>query len=973
MASVNIAPISKQQRTPLIGDVVVTLTQDATRPDNLNPPPFGTPYNSMTGAPKVSFPDHKFAWREGPTTGRDGSVTYTLFFVADLPTQHLYNYEISDEPQWPRITQSFVVPRATYVANPADPATLYPPPPDAVVSPTGYSITSLTEVRTDNQMVDSLYVVVQVVREKIDQPVTWAVFDPDTGTIRNPTSKKVVAGTPGAAINENGAFQETQVLNSKWSLLNTEYAAGLAGSATDGVSSRTYQLSIDYYWPPVLAYINIQRVTIDPSDAFSETTGYIVSPVWLADQYNGPCKATMVETWYKEVPPDTEPTILLPDDIEFTGPNLSVNIPRCLHGLINIFDSGYNQYFFPTTPQFWPRSMVVSVDVKPQFGGWLQRVLSIDAPSIAGTSSGLVLEVSDSDYESFTLGWTPESPATHTTSVFVSSNPSFETGFLPGFNGQTVAAGTDSIVVTGALQNRYYYAKVVRDGVTSNVVVCGVLPSPIIAVSNSGITLDSGDVVNVGSTAPESTLTTTITITNRGSLVLSNLATEIVGGNEDSFNVSSPLLPSLSPGQSTTFTVQFSPTTGGIQDVEVNITSDASNVDPFVLTFSGEGITAVLQLENPLDTIIPSGDTFDFGSISPVTEVFYIRNVGSANATSIEATITGDNASDFTITSPIVDTTLAPTGVTQFSVEFDPVVDPESPNTRVATLTVTSNAGTYSINITGIYDSPLAPGAADPSFSISCNGSIYAITQLPSGDIIAGGSFTMIGGQSLTNLAKISAFGAVDPSFSPNPDGSVLCIAAQEDGKIIVGGEFTVIAGGDGQRIARLNSDGTFDSSFTCALDREVNCIAIRSDGKILVGGDFTLVNGVAREYLARLETNGTTDTTFNSEVNGPVYGVEVLTDSRIFVVGNWIGGSTTAPPTTTPPVTTGTTSSTTVPPTTSSPPTTSPPPTTPPPTTSTAVPTTSTPVTTPPPTTSPPTTPPPTTAPPPPTTTPPP
>jgi uncharacterized delta-60 repeat protein len=111
--------------------------------------------------------------------------------------------------------------------------------------------------------------------------------------------------------------------------------------------------------------------------------------------------------------------------------------------------------------------------------------------------------------------------------------------------------------------------------------------------------------------------------------------------------------------------------------------------------------------------------------------------------------------------------------------------------------------------------------------------------------------------------------GALDPSFDPSAslNASVLSLALQSSGQIVAGGSFTVASGSSMNRVARFNTDGTLDTSFMKGLtgpDGTVNTVADQTDDRILMGGNFLNVDGVGRQYIARLMTDGTLDTSFN-------------------------------------------------------------------------------------------------------------
>lgn len=935
-------------------------------------PAFGTSYAAVTGAIKEPYPDHKFCWQTEP----DEAGNVIRWFLADLPTQQLYNWVYSDQGDWPSITQTFVIPRADYKATPANPETTYPPPPNANFDLTGFAITGTSEVRIGDERLDSLYVAVEVVREKIDTPQSSQRFDPDTGAIRVFTRQKVPAGTPGSTVNESGQYSEVNATNSLWSDKLVEYAPGLAGSAVGGESSRTWRFSLDYYYPPVLDYLRFQVVNEDPGDIFSDVIGYIVTPIWKVDQYNGPCNATMVERWTLNPPAFVAPDKLLPKEIQFLGTSgLNVFVPRSLHQDVVIFENGFVQFYPATTPTYWPASMVVSVDVAPQYNGWLQRIITIDAPSLDGVAPALLLTQTAQDSDSFTLGWTPETPlpATHPTTVNIATSPDFDTGFLPGYQGLVLAAGITSLEVTGAIPGRVYYAQVLRDADVSNIVTCMIEPSAVIQVSRNGITLTSGEDVNAGSIAPGQTNPLTFVVANRGILLLNNLTLSLSGANANQYSLGSLSSTSVPPGGSASFQVTFAPTTGGSKSATVSIGHDGTGPNPFLIDLVGTAVAPILQLEQPLNTVIPSGGSSNFGTFTtaPISKTFYVRNTGSASLGDLFCSISGAADSDYTVTAQPADTTLPPSGLTNFTVEFNPVADDTLPALRQAQLLITNNSETnpFVVNLLGTYAPPGSPGSGDETYVVNVNGVVRAIAMLPDGSAIIGGNFNDVEGVTVVNCAKVGPTGTVDASFTPTPNGTVLALAVQEDGDILIGGNFNQVDGNSQSYLARVDSAGVWDSGYTPAVNDQVRAIAIQADGKAVIGGMFTTVNASSKPYIARLNTGGSTDGAFTTEVDGNVNGIAIQSDGKLLVVGDFPGNlppppttttlpppTTTMPPTTTvpPPTTTPPPPTTTPPPTTAPPPTTTPPPTTVPPTT-TITPTTTPPPTLPPPTTLPP------------------
>src|SRR5207245_2641073 len=78
-------------------------------------------------------------------------------------------------------------------------------------------------------------------------------------------------------------------------------------------------------------------------------------------------------------------------------------------------------------------------------------------------------------------------------------------------------------------------------------------------------------------------------------------------------------------------------------------------------------------------------------------------------------------------------------------------------------------------------------------------------------------------------------------------------IAMQADGKVVAGGSFTTIGGQTRNHIARLDATSGLADSFDPNASSTVYSIAVQSDGKLLVGGAFLNIGGQARNYFARL------------------------------------------------------------------------------------------------------------------------
>lgn len=187
-------------------------------------------------------------------------------------------------------------------------------------------------------------------------------------------------------------------------------------------------------------------------------------------------------------------------------------------------------------------------------------------------------------------------------------------------------------------------------------------------------------------------------------------------------------------------------------------------------------------------------------------------------------------------------------------------------------------------------------GLAD-SFDPNANDSVYSVAVQADGKILVAGFFTNIGGQTRNKIARLNATTGAADSFDPNagPLPWVNTIAVQTDGKILAGGTFSTMGGQTRNRIARLETDGRLDQTVTNlgTVGSWIVAPVLQADGKILIGGNFTSVMGVPRNNIARLNTDGTLDIGFNPSPDSYVLALAVQADGKILVGGSFanIGG----------------------------------------------------------------------------------
>ncbi|MHC4606082.1 MAG: hypothetical protein ACYTAF_04020 [Planctomycetota bacterium] len=184
-------------------------------------------------------------------------------------------------------------------------------------------------------------------------------------------------------------------------------------------------------------------------------------------------------------------------------------------------------------------------------------------------------------------------------------------------------------------------------------------------------------------------------------------------------------------------------------------------------------------------------------------------------------------------------------------------------------------------------------GSPDAGFvtGTGFDGDVVCLCLAPdgSGDVYVGGNFTDYNGTAVNRIVRLNSNGTVDAAFAVGTgcDDAVRAIlgAADGGGDVYVGGMFTTYNGAAANRIVRLNSDGTVDAAFATGtgLDSYVNRIVLVGNGSadIYVGGDFFHYNGTARNRLVRIAPDGVLNTSFaiGTGLDGFVTGLTAVPD----------------------------------------------------------------------------------------------
>src|ERR1035441_10610116 len=195
-------------------------------------------------------------------------------------------------------------------------------------------------------------------------------------------------------------------------------------------------------------------------------------------------------------------------------------------------------------------------------------------------------------------------------------------------------------------------------------------------------------------------------------------------------------------------------------------------------------------------------------------------------------------------------------------------------------------------------------GALDITFNpgSGANHGVVSVALATNGDVLIGGGFTLVNGQSRNNVALLNPDGSLDSGFFPGQGeyGDVNSVAIDPSGHIYIGGDFVSYNGITRNCLARLRNDGSLDLgwpnvSFGLGLSAGLSLVQAQTNGRVLVLGQFYQVNGVSRWNLARLNTDGSLDTNFNPTAgvtDGVINAFVVQPDGNVIIAGSFTTNS---------------------------------------------------------------------------------
>jgi trimeric autotransporter adhesin len=178
------------------------------------------------------------------------------------------------------------------------------------------------------------------------------------------------------------------------------------------------------------------------------------------------------------------------------------------------------------------------------------------------------------------------------------------------------------------------------------------------------------------------------------------------------------------------------------------------------------------------------------------------------------------------------------------------------------------------------------------AYGSGLNGDAHALLMTRAGVLYVGGDFTTANGVTVNRLAywNGSTFATMSEGGTIGMNGVVRCLAESAAGYIVAGGSFTT-AGDDTVNYICYWKDSThvYAIGDTPGVNSHVMCITITPADEWYIGGWFTQCDGETCNYVAKCDMNGFQ--TLTTGVNNAVYSIKYNPNDRLF----WVGGLFTA------------------------------------------------------------------------------
>jgi hypothetical protein len=340
------------------------------------------------------------------------------------------------------------------------------------------------------------------------------------------------------------------------------------------------------------------------------------------------------------------------------------------------------------------------------------------------------------------------------------------------------------------------------------------------------------------------------TLTNSGGTSLTISAASASGTG---FSLSGLSLPvTLTAGQSTSFSVLFSPTTAGAASGSVSITSNGSN-PTLSIPLSGTGVTQGTLTANPTSLAFGSVQVGNSANLSET-----ITNTGGTTVTISAATASGTGFSISGLTLPL---NLSANQSVTFTATFTPATS----GAASGSISIVSNASNSPLGIplsgTGTAAGTLAVSPTTLAFGNVAVGSSSAL----GGSLTASGSSVTVNSAS-SNSSEFVLSGISLPVTIPAGQSSTFTVtfAPQSSGAASASLSFTSNAS-NSPAVESLTGTGTAPTQHTVDLSWTASADAVGYNiyRSTTSGGPYTMINSSLDGTTAYTDSTVTSGTTY--------------------------------------------------------------------------------------------------------------
>lgn len=173
------------------------------------------------------------------------------------------------------------------------------------------------------------------------------------------------------------------------------------------------------------------------------------------------------------------------------------------------------------------------------------------------------------------------------------------------------------------------------------------------------------------------------------------------------------------------------------------------------------------------------------------------------------------------------------------------------------------------------------------------DGSVFALTLLPSGELVAGGSFANVGTTPANNLARWN--GTAWQAIGVGTNGPVNALTSLPNGDLVVGGGFNVVgANASGQGIMRFRGNVALTMGSGIGPTAIVTGLAWSRTGELYAAGRFEISSGDAANSVARWDGTAWLPISSGDYPRGSITSL-AIDDQERAIIGGTLTGSTFA------------------------------------------------------------------------------